>query len=121
MAVPTSPSACASRATPPAEISVAERMRRSAYPGRVGDVLVAFQPYQTPTSPGLSYVASHGSPWNYDRRVPVLFWWKGGEARERVLPIETVDIAPTLAAVTGVKPPADIDGRCLPLGAGPAC
>ncbi|MGR4865293.1 alkaline phosphatase PhoY [Caulobacter sp. LARHSG274] len=107
--------------TPPDEISVAERMRRSAYPGRVGDILVAFQPYLTPTSPGSSYVASHGSPWNYDRRVPVLFWWKGGEARERVLPIETVDIAPTLAAVTGVKPPADIDGRCLPLGAGPAC
>jgi arylsulfatase A-like enzyme len=38
-----------------------------------------------------------------------------------VLPIETVDIAPTIAAVTGVTPPADIDGRCLPLGAGPEC
>ena len=109
------------KGTPPDEISVAERMRRSAYPGRVGDILVAFQPYQTPASPGASYVASHGSPWNYDRRVPILFWWKGGPARERVLPIETVDIAPTLAAVTGVAVPADIDGRCLPLGAGPGC
>ncbi len=109
------------KGTPPDEISVAERMRRSAYPGRVGDILVAFQPYQTPASPGASYVASHGSPWNYDRRVPILFWWKGGPARERVLPIETVDIAPTIAAVTGVPVPADVDGRCLPLGAGPGC
>jgi predicted AlkP superfamily pyrophosphatase or phosphodiesterase len=109
------------KATPPDEISVAERMRRSAYPGRVGDILVAFQPYLTPASAGASYVASHGSPWNYDRRVPVLFWWKGAGARERVLPIETVDIAPTLAAVTGVTPPPDLDGRCLPLGEGPAC
>jgi predicted AlkP superfamily pyrophosphatase or phosphodiesterase len=109
------------KGTPPDEISVAERMRRSAYPGRVGDILVAFQPYQTPGSAGPSYVASHGSPWNYDRRVPILFWWKGGPARERVLPIETVDIAPTLAAVTGVATPADVDGRCLPLGAGPTC
>ena len=109
------------RGTPPDEISVAERMRRSAYPGRVGDILVAFQPYQTPASAGATYVASHGSPWNYDRRVPILFWWKGAGARERVLPIETVDIAPTFAGVTGVMVPADVDGRCLPLGAGPAC
>jgi predicted AlkP superfamily pyrophosphatase or phosphodiesterase len=110
-----------SKDTPPDEISVAERMRRSAYPGRVGDILVAFRPYQTLASAGLTYVASHGSPWDYDRRVPILFWWKGGPARERVLPIETVDIAPTLAAVTGVAVPADVDGRCLPLGAGPGC
>lgn len=109
------------KGTPPDEISVAERMRRSSYPGRVGDILVAFQPYQTPASAGATYVASHGSPWNYDRRVPILFWWKGGPARERVLPIETVDIAPTIAAVTGVPVPADVDGRCLPLGAGPGC
>ena len=109
------------KGTPPDEISVAERMRRSAYPGRVGDVLVAFQPYQTLAAAGASYVASHGSPWDYDRRVPIVFWWKGGAARERVLPIETVDIAPTIAAVTGVAVPADVDGRCLPLGAGPGC
>jgi predicted AlkP superfamily pyrophosphatase or phosphodiesterase len=109
------------KGTPPDELSVAERMRRSAYPGRVGDILVAFQPYQTPASPNANYVAGHGSPWNYDRRVPILFWWEGAGARERVLPIETVDIAPTIAAVTGVTPPADVDGRCLPLGAGPGC
>ena len=109
------------KGTPPDEISVAERMRRNAYPGRVGDILVAFKPYQTLAAAGLTYVASHGSPWDYDRRAPILFWWKGGPARERVLPIETVDIAPTIAAVTGVTPPADIDGRCLPLGAGPSC
>lgn len=109
------------KGTPADEISVAERMRRSAYPGRVGDILVAFQPYQTLAGAGTTYVASHGSPWDYDRRVPIVFWWKGGPTRERVLPIETVDIAPTLAAVTGVTAPADVDGRCLPLGAGPGC
>jgi len=109
------------KGTPPDEISVAERMRRTAYPGRTGDILVAFQPYQTLAAAGLTYVASHGSPWDYDRRVPILFWWKGGPSRERVLPIETVDIAPTIAGVTGVPVPADADGRCLPLGAGPTC
>ncbi|WP_421738417.1 alkaline phosphatase family protein [Caulobacter sp.] len=105
----------------PEELSVAERMRRSVYPGRTGDILVAFKPNLVPATAGPTYVSTHGSPWDYDRRVPVLFWWKGSAPRERVLPLDTVDIAPTIAAVTGVKPPADVDGRCRPLGSGHDC
>lgn len=105
----------------PEEISVAERLRRSAYPGRVGDILVAFKPNRVPATAGLTYVSTHGSPWDYDRRVPILFWWKGASPHERVLPLDTVDIAPTIAAATGVKPPADVDGVCRPLIYGQAC
>jgi predicted AlkP superfamily pyrophosphatase or phosphodiesterase len=105
----------------PEELSVAERMRRSVYPGRTGDVLIAFKPDRVPATAGATYVSTHGSPWDYDRRIPILFWWKGGAPRERVLPMDTVDIAPTIAAVTGVKPPADVDGRCRPLGSGHEC
>jgi predicted AlkP superfamily pyrophosphatase or phosphodiesterase len=105
----------------PEELSVAERMRRSVYPGRTGDVLIAFKPDRVPATPSATYVSTHGSPWDYDRRVPILFWWKGSAPRERVLPLDTVDIAPTIAAVTGVKPPADVDGRCRPLGSGHDC
>ncbi|ALL13714.1 alkaline phosphatase family protein [Caulobacter henricii] len=107
--------------TSPEEISLRERMRRSAYPGRMGDIVVAFRPELVPATAGPTYVSTHGSPWDYDRRVPIIFWWKGGAPRERVLPLDTVDIAPTLAAVTGLKPPADVDGRCRPLGAGHDC
>ncbi|WP_419317310.1 alkaline phosphatase family protein [Caulobacter sp. ErkDOM-E] len=107
--------------TSPEEISIRERMRRSAYPGRSGDIAVAFKPDLVPATAGATYVSTHGSPWDYDRRVPIIFWWKDGAPRERVLPLDTVDIAPTIAAVTGVKPPADIDGRCRPLGAGHDC
>ncbi len=105
----------------PEELSLAERLRRSAYPGRVGDILVAFRPDRVPATAGPTYVSTHGSPWDYDRRVPILFWWKGASPHERVLPLDTVDIAPTLAAVTGVKPPADIDGKCRPLVYGQRC
>jgi predicted AlkP superfamily pyrophosphatase or phosphodiesterase len=105
----------------PEELSVAERMRRSVYPGRTGDILVAFKPNLVPATPSATYVSTHGSPWDYDRRVPILFWWKGGAPRERILPLDTADIAPTIAAVTGVKPPADVDGRCRPLGSGHDC
>jgi predicted AlkP superfamily pyrophosphatase or phosphodiesterase len=103
------------------ELSVAERMRRSVYPGRVGDILVAFKPHRVPSTPGPTYVSTHGSPWDYDRRVPILFWWKGATPHERVLPLDTVDIAPTIAAATGIKPPADIDGVCRALVYGKGC
>lgn len=109
------------KGTPPDAISVKERLRRSAYPGRSGDILVAFKPLLVPASASTTYVATHGTPWDYDRRVPILFWWKGAQPRERILPIETVDIAPTIAAVTGVPVPQAIDGRCRPLGAGHDC
>lgn len=105
----------------PEELSVAERVRRSVYPGRVGDILIAFKPSRTPATPGATYVSTHGSPWDYDRRVPILFWWKGATPHERILPLDTVDIAPTIAAVTGVKPPADLDGTCRPLVYGRHC
>ncbi len=105
----------------PEELSVAERMRRSVYPGRTGDILIAFRPDRVPSTPGPAYVSTHGSPWDYDRRVPILFWWKGATPHERVLPLDTVDIAPTIAAATGVKAPADLDGRCRPLVYGQGC
>lgn len=105
----------------PEELSVAERVRRSAYPERVGDILIAFKPDRVPSTPGATYVSTHGSPWDYDRRVPILFWWKGAAPHERVLPLDTVDIAPTLAAATGLKPPGDIDGVCRPLVFGRSC
>lgn len=105
----------------PEELSVAERVRRSVYPGRVGDILIAFKPSRTPATAGPTYVSTHGSPWDYDRRVPILFWWKGATPHERVLPLDTVDIAPTIAAATGVTPPADVDGVCRPLVYGQRC
>ena len=111
----------APRDASPEELSLAERMRRSVYPGRVGDIVIAFRPDRTPATPSPTYVSTHGSPWDYDRRIPILFWWKGATPHERILPLDTVDIAPTIAAVTGVKAPADLDGTCRPLVYGQGC
>jgi predicted AlkP superfamily pyrophosphatase or phosphodiesterase len=69
---------------------------------------------------GRGYVATHGSPWDYDRRVPILFWRKGMTPYEQALPVETVDILPTLGALIGLHfQPGTIDGRCLDLDEGP--
>ena len=78
----------------------------------------------TIVSPAGGYVETHGSPWDYDRRVPILFYAPGRTGFEHPQPIETVDILPTLAATIGLAvPAAEIDGRCIDLdpGAGDSC
>ncbi|MDP5279034.1 alkaline phosphatase family protein [Sphingomonas sp. DG1-23] len=104
---------------PPETWSLLERARQSYEPSRSGDLVVALKPRVTPiAAPGPGYVATHGSFWDYDRRVPILFWRNGMTGFEQPLSVETVDIAPTLAALIGVKVPVVIDGRCLDLDAG---
>ena len=96
-------------------LSLAERFHESYDAERSGDIQVAFREYATLGMPHAAgdYVAGHGSPWDHDRRVPILFWWPGVAAESRNDAIETVDIAPTLAALAGIATPP-IDGRCLP-------
>lgn len=111
--------------TDPELLSLRDRMRLSAAAGRSPDILRAWRPFHNgEVRPGGS-ISSHGSPWDYDRRVPVIFWRTGGDGQgqERFWPIRTVDIAPTLAAVIGIEPADEIDGRCLELGWGdtPTC
>src|SRR3546814_20217971 len=65
-------------------------------------------------------VATHGSVWDYDRRVPILFWRKGLAAFEQPNAVMTVAIMPTLASLIGLPVDASkIDGRCLDLISGP--
>jgi arylsulfatase A-like enzyme len=76
----------------------------------------------TPIADTTRYVATHGSVWDYDRRVPILFWRPGlpGVAVERSA--ETTDIMPTLAAMIGLPVnPRSIDGHCLAVVPDVAC
>jgi hypothetical protein len=105
----------------PENWTLAERARASFNPDRSGDLVVLLKPRVTPIpESGLGYVATHGSPWDYDRRVPILFWQKGMSGFEQPNPVDTVDILPTLASLIGLAIAAgEIDGRCLDLDAGP--
>jgi arylsulfatase A-like enzyme len=102
--------------------SLIERAKASFDAERSGDFIVLLKPRVTPifnTSGG--YVATHGSAWDYDRRVPILFWRKGMRPFEQTLAVETADILPTLAALIDVPiEPGTIDGRCLDIDEGPA-
>ncbi|WP_445193447.1 alkaline phosphatase family protein [Sphingomonas sp. Tas61C01] len=106
--------------TPPETWTLIERARASFDPNRSGDLLVLLKPRVTTIeTPAPGYVETHGSPWDYDRRVPLLFWRKGMTPFEQPLSVETVDIVPTLAATIGL-PVSGLDGRCLDLDPGPA-
>jgi predicted AlkP superfamily pyrophosphatase or phosphodiesterase len=101
--------------------SLLQRARASFDAQRSGDFYVMLRPLVTPiAAPGSGSVATHGSPWDYDRRVPILFWRRGMAGFEQPMAVETVDIMPSLAAL--IRLPlarGSVDGRCLDLIAGP--
>jgi hypothetical protein len=106
----------------PTRWSVLQRVRASFDPERSGDLYVVLKPNITPIGHAAGSVATHGSPWDYDRRVPIVFWRRGMTQSLREDPIETVDIMPTLAAMIGVPLAAgSVDGHCLSGVAGVAC
>lgn len=106
---------------PPESWSLIQEARASFYPSRSGDLLLLLKPrvMSIPEQAVMGSVATHGSPWDTDRRVPILFWRKGMQHFEQPLGVETVDILPSLAALIKLPVPKDqIDGRCLDLVAG---
>lgn len=58
-------------------------------------------------------VSVHGSPYDYDRRVPVIFFGPGVARGCRPGVATTRDVAPTLARLTGIPVPARLDGSAL--------
>ena len=106
---------------PPESWSLIQEARASFDPQRSGDLLLLLKPrvMSIPEAAVMGSVATHGSPWDTDRRVPILFWRKGLSHFEQPLGVETVDILPTLAALIKLPVAKDqIDGRCLDLIAG---
>ena len=98
----------------PEKWSLIERVRASFDAERSGDLFVVLKQHIAPYPSTPALASTHGTPWDYDRRVPILFWRRGVTAANRDDPIETVDIMPTLAAMIGLSlAPGSVDGRCL--------
>ncbi|WP_188063490.1 alkaline phosphatase family protein [Sphingobium sp. KCTC 72723] len=106
---------------PPESWSLLQEARASFDSQRSGDLLLLLKArvMSIPEQAVMGSVATHGSPWDTDRRVPILFWRKNMRGFEQPLGVETVDIMPSLAALIGLPvAKSDIDGRCLDLIAG---
>lgn len=98
----------------PSRWSLVQRVRASFDPARSGDFYVVLkQGVSTVARPGAGYVASHGTVWDYDRRVPILFMAPGVKPAAPTAAADTVDILPTVASWIGLKlAPGSVDGRC---------
>ena len=83
-------------------------------PRRSGEIYVVFAPnWFINDFDGLEVACTHGSPWRYDTFVPVIFAGAGIGPRKVYREIHTVDVAPTLSAATGAKPPSGTRGKVL--------
>jgi predicted AlkP superfamily pyrophosphatase or phosphodiesterase len=80
-------------------------------PKRSGDVYVVFEPnWFINDFDGLVVASTHGSPWNYDTHVPIVFAGVGLQPRTIDRKVLTVDVAATLSAYMGIKQPSGASG-----------
>ncbi len=92
-------------------LSVADSIAEST-PGDIY-VVLAERAVVDPRMPGGSGT-NHGSPWPYDRTVPVLAWGSGVGHSKHDGPVEQSRVAATLAHLLGISPPNRADPRPLP-------
>jgi predicted AlkP superfamily pyrophosphatase or phosphodiesterase len=62
---------------------------------------------------GSGSVATHGSPYDQDAHVPIIFYGPWAQPGRYTEFARTVDMAPTLAAMIGVTPTEKLDGLVL--------
>lgn len=87
---------------------------RNFNPRRSGDIFLVFDANRFINDfDGLTVASTHGSPWRYDTYVPIIFAGAGIPAQRVVRPVETIDIAPTLSLLMGIKPPSGATGVAL--------
>ncbi|MDG1571261.1 alkaline phosphatase family protein [Robiginitalea sp. M366] len=97
---------------------LAAKMRAGFLPGRSGDVLLAYAPGVQAT---LDYRlrletvkgSVHGSGHDYDSHVPLIWFGAGIPHGESDREVHPRDIAPTVARILRIPPPADHTGRVL--------
>ncbi|WP_250655591.1 alkaline phosphatase family protein [Alkalimarinus coralli] len=89
-------------------------VRNNFYAPRSGDIYIVFEPNWFINSfDGLVVASSHGSPWRYDSFVPLVFAGSDIGSAHVTRQVYTVDIASTLAAYLGIKPPSGAFGQVL--------
>lgn len=90
-------------------------LKRSYHAKRSGDVVYVMKPYTLNGDGG----TTHGSPWSYDRHVPLMLCSNRKlqvvDIPEEVSP---ASLAPTLATILGIELPAACDERRLKISFG---
>lgn len=81
---------------------------RAFHPARYG-IVVRFRENMTLHAA----TGVHGSPYDYDRDVPIVFFGRGIQRGSRATGGRTVDVAPTLAQAAAIRAPGGLDGCAL--------
>jgi arylsulfatase A-like enzyme len=99
----------------PADARHAEGLKKSFHPDHSPDLIMVLKPNWMVGTRASG--TTHGSPYEYDTHVPILFygprWVTAAKQSSRV---QVADIAPTLSRVLGVAAPSASEGNILPLG-----
>lgn len=91
---------------------VYRQIKNNYHPERSGDIYVVQEPYWFLFEKG-AVAVMHGSPWRYDTHVPILFCGPGIEKTTVSRLVHPVDVAPTIAAILDISPPASSTGNIL--------
>jgi predicted AlkP superfamily pyrophosphatase or phosphodiesterase len=102
------------------ESPIQNQIRRSFHPTRSGNIHMVPEQYwflhstEEAEKMGIGSIAAiHGSPWAYDTYVPIFFAGNGVPAQVIGRRVDPTDIAATLAAYLGIKPPSGSVGSVL--------
>jgi arylsulfatase A-like enzyme len=93
-----------------ADEDLCDLLRQAYHPARSGEVLL----YPKPNWILGDHVADHGTPWDYDRWVPLMLLGGPVKKQSSKAAVSPADIAPTIAAWLGLTMPP-IDGKPLRL------
>ena len=88
---------------------VGQRAQNGFFYQRASDLVIVPEPYWLFEKSG----TSHGTPWNYDAHVPVIFMGPGIKAGKYNGRACVNDIAPTLTNMLEVETPSGSAGRVL--------
>jgi predicted AlkP superfamily pyrophosphatase or phosphodiesterase len=91
------------------EDPLAAVVARSWREGRSPDIHFVHDPWILTSATG----TTHGSPYDYDRDVPLVFYGPGCEPGTHFEACATVDVMPTLLQRAGLSVPAQLDGKVL--------
>jgi predicted AlkP superfamily pyrophosphatase or phosphodiesterase len=85
-----------------------QQYRNSYYAPRGRDFQILSKEFTLYTSGKTG--TSHGSAYDYDTHVPVLFWGRKFTTTRSETPVHTIDVAPTIATLLGIPIPKAVDG-----------
>ena len=93
--------------------AIARRWYHALPPGLPVALVLTLAPYNVWAGAAYARYAQHGSPHDYDTHVPILFYGRPFRPGRYTELVRVVDMAPTLAWVTGAQPTEQLDGQVL--------